>query len=251
VLRVLLRVVVLSALVAVGWLLGSGLSHADEDPGLPGANLISAVNAQPANGAAGSIVERALSTTSAPRLAVQPTKKIGILRPIVRAVGGAKPLTDVLAPVPRPLSRPAAHHTAMRPAAPIDKVAPVSPTAPAIAPPAGAAAAVPDAPATPVRHVTPAAVLCAPAAPATQPVPAQLPVRDDPVSPTPASPPGSTPPTCAVGSTSSGANTKNAPDFAVHDSAAASNLALPDGPLQIDGSDPPRSLAVQPSTSPD
>ena len=250
VLRALLRVVVLSALVAVGWLLGSGLSHADEDPGLPGAGLISAVNAQPTDGAAGSIVEKALSTTSAPRLAVQPAKKIGILRPIVHAVGSAKPLTNVLTPLPRPLSSPAPRHTAMPPAAPIDKVAPVPPTAPAIAPLAGPAP-VPDAAPTPVRHVAPAVVLCAPAAPAAQPGPAQPPLRNGPVSPVPASPPGSTPPTCAVGSTSSGASTKNAPDFAVHNGGAASNLALPDGPLQIGGSDLPRSLAVQPSTSPD
>lgn len=261
-LRALLRVVILGALVVVGWLLGAGLSHADDDPGLPGAGLISAVNARSADGpstagfgvgvphAAGSFVEKALSTAAAPRLAVQPAEKVSILRPVVHAVGSAKPLIDVLAPLPRPLSSPAPHSTVVRSAAPADKVVPVPPAAPTIAPAAGAPAVTTAIP-TPVRHVTPTAVLCSPAVSAARPVPAQPPLRDGPVNPAPESPPGSTSSPCILGSASSGASTKTAPDFAVHESGATSNLRQPDGSLRFGGSDLPQSLAVQPSTSPD
>ncbi|MBV8996138.1 MAG: hypothetical protein JO287_21110 [Pseudonocardiales bacterium] len=259
VMRALLRAVVLSGLVAVGWLLGSGLSHADEDPGWPGVEQIHAVHAgsdaEPSAGIvgrpiAGSIVERVLSDAPAPRLAVQPIKKIGILRPIVHAVGSAKPVTDVLTPLHRPLSAPAPAGTAARSAAPAAEVAPMSPPAPAITP-AVAAPAAPDPAFAPVRHATPTGALCSTTVTAAQSVPAQTALSEDPGFPAPASPPGSTSSPCMIGSTSSGSNTKNAPDFATHDSWATGNLAQPDGPLLLSGSDLPRSLALKPSTSPD
>ena len=80
VMRALLRAVVLSGLVAVGWLLGSGLSHADEDSGWPGVGQIHVVSAgsdaEPSAGivgrpAAGSIVERILSLPLFPTMTDQ------------------------------------------------------------------------------------------------------------------------------------------------------------------------------------
>lgn len=256
--RALLRAAVLSGLVVVGWLLGSGLSHADEDPGLPGSGLIHVINAgssdadPSASYVVHSTVARVLPAASAPRLAVQPAEKVGILRPIMHAVGSAKPLTDALGPVPRPLAGPAPHKALphkvpMRSAAPAQKVAPVSPAAPTIAP----AAAAPTPVVTPVRHATPTVVPCSPAVTATQAVPAQPLLRNGPVNPAPASPPGGTSSPCVIGSTSGGASTKNAPDFTVHDSWATGSLAQPDGSLQLSGSDLPRSLSAKPSTSPD
>ncbi|MDQ3825736.1 MAG: hypothetical protein M3319_10495 [Actinomycetota bacterium] len=259
VMRALLRAVVLSGLVAVGWLLGSGLSHADEDPGLPGVGQIHVVSAgsdaEPSAGivgrpAAGSIVERILSDAAAPRLSVQPIEKIGVLRPIVHALGNAKPVIDVLTPLPRPLSAPAPHRTAVRSAAPTAKVAPMSPPAPAITP-AVAAAAAPDPALTSLRRAAPTVVPCLATVAFAQSVPAQPAVSEDPRDPAPARPPGSTSTPCMIGSTSSGSNSKNASDFATHDSWASGNLARSDGPLLLSGSDLPRSLALKPSTSPD
>lgn len=273
VLRVLLRAVVLTGLVTVGWLLGSGLSHADEDPGLPGTGLIPVVGGSHDTmsgasfgmpSAAGPTVARLLSAAAAPRLPAQPAGKVGILRPLVHAAGKAapltksltkpltKPLAEVLSPLPRPLSSPAAHATPVRPAASPDKVAPVPPAAPAMAPTIATAAVPARAPAlVPMRRVAPGEVHCSPAVKAAQPAPAQPPPHDSgPADPAPASPPGNTP-SCMIGGTSAGASTKNATDFAVHHSAVAGNHAQPDGALRLGGSDFPRSLAVKPSTSPD
>jgi hypothetical protein len=278
VLRVLLRAVILTGLITVGWLLGSGLSHADEDPGWPGTGVVHVLDtgSSDTTSSAGSgmpsaaepTVARLLSAASPPRLPVQPTEKVGILRPVVHAVGKAapltksltkpltksltKPLAKVLSPLPRPLSSPAAHATAVQPAASADKVAPVSPAALAIAPTvATAAAPAPASALIPVWHAAPAQVHCQPGVKAAQPAPAQPPLPDSgPADPAPTNPPGNAP-SCMIGSTSSGASTKTAPDFAVHDSATAGNDAQPEGALQLGGSDLLRSLAVKPSTSPD
>ena len=259
VMRALLRAVVIGGLVAVGWLLGSGLSHADEDPGLPGTGLIDVVNtgsdAEPSAGivgrlTAGSIVKRALSDAPAPRLPLQPAEKIGLMRSIVHAVGSVKPVTDVLAPLPRPLSAPAPDRTAVRSAAPAAKVTAVPPAAPTITPTVAPVAA-PGPALTPVRHATPTAVLCSTTVTAVKPVPAQPPLSGNPVDPAPASPPGSMSSPCMIGSTSSGSSAKNASDFATHDSGATGSLAQSRDPLLLSGSDLLRSLSVKPSTSPD
>jgi len=257
VMRALLRAVVISGLVAVGWLLGSGLSHADEDPGWPGAGQIHLVDAgsdaDPGAGivgrpTAGSIVDRVLSDAPAPRLAAQPIKKIGILRPIVHAVGGLKPVTAVLTPLPRTLSAPAPHRAAvLTTAAPAATVAPMSPPAPAITPPVAAPASA----LTPVRHVAPAVVLPSTTVAAAQSAHSQPPLSGAPVDPAPPSPLGTTSSMCIIGTTSGGPSTKNASDFALHDSGTTGNLAQSDDPLLLTASDLPRSLAVKPSTSPD
>lgn len=255
VMRALLRAVVISGLVAVGWLLGSGLGHADEDPGWPGVGQIHLVDAgsdaEPSAGIvgrpmAGSIVERVLSDAPAPRLPVQPIEKIGILRPIVHAVGSAKPVIDVLAPLPRLLSAPAPHATAVPAAAPAAEVAPMSPPAPAIT----SAAAAPAPALAPVRHAAVTAALCSTTTTAAKSPPAQPPLSRGPVDPAPASPLGTTSSPCIIGSTSGGSGTKNASDFAMHDGVTG-NVAQSDGPPLLSGSDLPRSLAVEPSTSPD
>lgn len=258
VMRALLRALVVGGLVAVGWLLASGVGHADEDPGWPGTGLIHVADAQPSGDVAGfggqatvrSIVDRTLSTTSVPRLSVQPALKAGILQPVVHAAGTAKPLTHVLAPLPRPLSAPTPHDNASWPATHPDTVTPAPSPAPATAPAPVAAPVLVAAPTT-AHHVTPPTVLCSPVAPAAQPISVQPPPRDAPLAPLPAGPSGSTSSPCVIGSTSSGANTKNAPDFAVHDGQLPSGLLQPDGPLLGSGSDLPRSLSVPPSTPPD
>jgi hypothetical protein len=259
VMRALLRALVVGGLVAVGWLLGSGLSHADEDPGLPGVGQIHVISAgsdaEPSAGIvghplAGSIVERVVSAASSPRLPVQPIEKISVLRPIVHAVGTAKPLSDVLRPLPHLLSAPAPHGTVVRSAGPAVKVAPMSPPAPALTS-AVAAAAAPDRALTSTRHATPTVTPCSTTATEAQSVPTQIALSKDPVNPAPASPPGSTSSPCMIGSTSSGSNTKNAPDFATHDSWTTGNLTQPDGPPLLSGSDLPPSLALKPSTAPD
>lgn len=258
VMRALLRAVVIGGLVAVGWLLGSGLSHADEDPGLPGTGLIDVVNtgsdAEPSAGivgrlTAGSFVKRALAGAPAPRLPLQPAEKIGLVRSIVHAVGSVKPVTDVLTPLPRPLSAPAPDRTAVRSATPAAKVAALPPAAPTITP--MVAPVAPGPALTPVRHATPTAVLCSTTVAAVKPVPAQPPLSGIPVDPAPASPPGSMSSPCMIGSTSSGSSAKNASDFATHDSGATGSLAQSRDPLLLSGSDLLRSLSVKPSTSPD
>jgi hypothetical protein len=278
VLRVLLRVVVLTGMIVAGWLLGSGLSHADEDPGLPGAGVLHAVSTGSSGttssarfdvpGTAKPTVAKLLSATSGPRLPIKPAEKLGILRPVVHVVGKAAPLTksltkplagpvtELLSPVPKPLFGPASHASAVHPATSADKAAPASPAAPTMASPAAptmATAAVPSSAAalTPVRHASPTRVHCSPGVNAVPPALGQQLLPDSgPIDPAPASPPGNTP-SCMVGSASSGASTKNAPDFAIHGSAMADNRVQPDGALQLSGSDLPRSLAVKPSTSPD
>lgn len=269
VMRVLVRWVMLGGLVTVGWLLGSGTSHADEDLGQPGTDLI--VNTVPFHGgpfhggssdrsgmspSVSSLVKKALSSTSVPRLPVQPPVKVHVPRPILNPVGVPKPLAEVLTPVvrtlpgPAALSSPAPHHVTVQPSAPAPRPVTVLPAASALATGASqpAAAVLP-----PVHHAAPAMVLRVPAQPAADPLTVQPAIGDDagPLTPMPASPPGSTTSPCMVGSAGSGTSTKIAPDIAVRDGCTTGNLAALPGLLSRDVSDLPRSLSGQPSTSPD
>ena len=262
--RPLLRVVVLGGLVAVGWLLGAETGHADEDPGLPGSGLIHIVNAATFDGgssgragaqtAVGRTVTRVLSTASAPQLPIEPPVKVGILRPIVDAVGLPTPLSNVLAPVSRPLSGTAPHRVTSRVPAQADLLATADlPTAPGSAP-AASTASVHTAVFTlaPLRHAAPSVPLYSFAQFAVEPVIVQPALGDDvPVDPGPVSPPGSGPSACLVNGTGSSASTKNAPDVAVQSGDAMAHPAAP-GDLSSRGtSDLPPSLSAQPSTSPD
>lgn len=258
--RALVRLVVLGALVTVGWLLGSGTSHADEDLGQPGTGLIHVINTAASSddrsgdqlGMPPSVrptVKNVLSSASVPRLSAQPPVKVRILRPIVNAVDVTKPLTQALTPVSRPLAGTAPQPTAAQSRVSTDQPA----TAPAVA------AAVPT-PAVPtpagpvhsaVRDAVPAGALGAPAQPAADTMTVPVAIGDGPVAPMPASPPGSTTSPCVIGGTGGGTSAKGASDVAVRDGWAMGSLVQPHGLRVGDTSDLPRSLSAQPSTSPD
>lgn len=261
VVRALLRVVLLGGLVVVGWLLGSGISYADEDLGQPSPGLIHVANAVPFDdgsddgfgtpAAVEPIVKKVLSTAATPRLPVQPPAQVSILRPIVKAVGIAKPLDQAL-PVSRPLSGPAQHSAPARqmatmpPSTKADRSATVSPAVLTVAA-QGAASAPASAPAV---HAKPAMVY-SPAQLAAEPMILRPALGDGPVSPMPGNPLESTASLCTIGGAGGGAGSKNGPDVAVHDSWLTDGLTQPYGLLERDTSGLPRSLSVQPSTSPD
>ena len=272
VMRALVRLMVLGGLVTAGWLLGSGISHADEDSGQPGAGLIHIANAASTIGGSGDqfgvpsveptvkrarVVKKILSGASAPRLSVQPPVKLNILHPVlhpvVDAVGVPKPLVKALVPVAQPLSGPAPHRIAVQSPAQPDRPTATPSKASAVAVPIAAAATrIPAVPVLfPVRHAAPTVALCSPAQHAVDPVPVQPALSDGPVTPIPASPPGSTTSPCMIGGSGGGPTTKNISDVAVREGWTTGNLAQPDGLLSRDTSDLPRSLSVQPSTSPD
>jgi hypothetical protein len=271
--RALMRLVVFGSLVAAGWLLGSGISHADEDPGQPGTGLIHVLNMASVNGGSGDqfgglpsvepvvkrmpVVKRVLPSAPVPRPSVQPPVKVSLLRPVVDAVSTPNPLAKGLIPVARPLSELAPHHAAAPSPAHADQPATLRPTAPAVAAPTvvapgvAAEARTPVVPVlTPLRHTLPA-VLCSPDQHPADSAPALLTIKDSPGAPIPASPPGSTTSPCTIGGTGSGASTKNAPDATVRDGWMTENLTQPRGLLSRDTNDLPRSLSPQPSTSPD
>ena len=265
VVRALLRAVLLGGLVVVGWLLGAGISYADEDLGQPSPGLIHVANAVPFDdgsddglgtpAAVEPIVKKVLSTAATPRLPVQPPTQVSILRPIVKAVGIAKPLNQAL-PVSRPLSRPLsgpAQHSAparqmatMPPSTKADRSAAVSPVVLTVAA-QGAASAPASAPAV---HAKPA-MIYSPAQLTAEPMTLRPALGDGPVSPMPGNPLGSTASLCTIGGAGGGASSKNGPDVAVHDSWLTDGLTQPYGLLERDTSGLPRSLSVQPSTSPD
>jgi len=275
VVRVLSRALVLGGLVVAGWLLGSGVSLANENLAQPGTGLIQLVSdpgirdpgaraAQSAEKSSGqfgmpptatSAVARARSAISVSERFLQPPVKLGVLKPVVTAVGIPKPLVHVSARhVLATLSRPAKYATGIRSQTPADEPATILPTEPAVRAAAATAPAPTLGPATvltQVDHALPAIPICAAAAPAADPFAGQLALGDDPAAPVPVSPPGSTVSPCMIGSAGSGAGTKSAPDVAVNDSWASTALALRHRLLYLSASDLPRSPAAQPSTSPD
>jgi hypothetical protein len=269
VMHALLRVVVLAGLVIAGWLLGSGIGHADEDLGQPGTGVVQLGSdprdsAAPSDGGSGSqlgvspmpavqpaavsILKGALPDASVPRLPVHP---VDVLKPVVRAVDVPKTLTHVLAPMSRPMSGPARHDSGIRPQAPADKPMPVPPDKPVSAAPAPAPALGAATVRSTVDHALPTAPVCAAAAPVADPFAGGRALGEDPVAPVPASPPDSTTAPCMIGSAGSGAGNKGAPDVTVNESSATAGLAHTHRLLYLSASDLPRSPAEQPSTSPD
>lgn len=280
VMRALSRVVVLGGLVVAGWLLGSGVGLANEDLGQPGTGLVQVLSdpgasdpgarsAQSDGGSGGplgvpltvgSAVTRVRSAIWVPQRSVQPPGKLGVLEPVVNAVGVPKPLVQVLGPhvlAPQVLaspSRPAKYGTGIRSQTPAGELATVLPAEPAVrAATATAPAPTPERATvlTTVGHALPAAPTRAVAVPAADPFAGQPAPGDDPTAPVPASPPGSTTSPCMTGSTGSGAGTKSAPDVAVNDSWASTGLAPIHRLRYLIASDLARSPAAQPSTSPD
>jgi len=232
--RALLRVVVLGGFVVGAWLLGSGTGHADDDLGVPPM--------------VGSAVPSVLSATSLPQLPVQPPVNVGVLRPVVNAVGVPKLLT----PVSRPLAGPAQRGAAIRSLAPAEEAMVVPPAAPAVRA-AAATTSVPGLAAvlTAVRHASPTVPVHAAAHHVADAFAGPSALDTDPVTPVPASPPGSTTSPCLIGSTAGGASTKSATDLAVNTSWATALLVPMHRLLYLGTSDLQRSPAARPSTSPD
>jgi len=262
VVRALLRFVLLAGLVIAGWLLGSGVGHANEDQAQPGIGFGQLANdpvdiAASSDGGSGtqpglppmvassmhSVLSRAV-----PRLPVQP---VDVLRPVVRAVAVPRPLTHVLATVSRPISASPQHGAGIRSQQPVHELAAVPPTAPVVR----AAAATVPAPATTsapaVGHAQPRVPACASAASAAIPAAEELAFGGEPASPIPASPPDSSTAPCMIGSASGGGGTKGSPDLAVTENGTDAGLVSTHRLGYLSGSDYPRSAAEQPSTSPD
>jgi hypothetical protein len=267
VVRALLRLVVLAGLVIAGWLLGSGVGHANEDLGQPGAGL-SQLASDPvdigasSDGGSGtqaglppmvaSAMHSVLSHASVPRLSVQP---VDVLKPVVRAVTVPRPLTQVLTTVSRPMSAPTQHSAGIRSQQPAHELAAVPRTAPVVRPAGATATAATSAPAV-AAHAQPHAPACTPAASAANPLATALAsdvlaLGGDPASPIPTSPPDSSTAACMIGSASGGGGAKGSPDLAVTESGTNAGMASTHRLGYASGSDLPRSAAEQPSTSPD
>lgn len=282
VMRALIRLAVLGGLVIAGWLLGSGISHANEDFGQPDTGLVQLVSnrvdrATASDGnsgrpvdeppAVGSIVKKALSAAPIKRLPVQPPvqadvpKSFGALQPTV-----LKPLAPALAPVTRTVSGTVA---VVRPQAPAEKSVAVPPAAstietiaapapvhplvstprPAIVAASEPAIGLADAPArTSVDRVSPAVPVSATAVGLPAPGPAP---GNSPVDPVPASPPATTTAPALAGSSGGGAGAKGVPIATMNDPWTMAGLT-PTHRLRYRGAgDLPRSPAEDPSTSPD
>ncbi|MGH3618520.1 MAG: hypothetical protein ACRDQV_10935, partial [Pseudonocardiaceae bacterium] len=159
VVRALLRFVVLAGLVIAGWLLGSGVGHANEDLGQPGVGLGQLASdpvdiAASSDGGSGtqaglppmvaSAMHSVLSHASVPRLSVQP---VAVLKPVMRAVAVPRPLTQVLTTVSRPMSAPTQHSAGIRSQQPAHELAAVPRTAPVVRPASATTPAATSAPA--------------------------------------------------------------------------------------------------------
>jgi hypothetical protein len=270
VVRALLRFVVLTGLVIAGWLLGSGVGHANEDLGQPGTGVVRLASdpgdiAGPSAGgsdaqfglppAVTSTVKGALSQASISRLPVRPVdvlKTVSVLKPVVRAVGLPRPLTHVLATASHPLSAPAPDNAGVRSQEPAHLLAAVPPAAPAVRAPAMAAPPpTVTAVSTTAGHIPSHAPVCAFAAPAEHPLADELVLAGDPVAPMPTSPPDSATAPCMIGSAAGGGGTKGSPDLAVTENWANAGLASTRGLGHLSARDLPRSPAEQPSASPD
>lgn len=262
--RALLRFAVLAGLVTAGWLLGAGVSHANENPGQPGTGMgrlasdpvdiaaSSDGDSSPESGLpsiVGSSLHSVLSR-SVPRLPVQP---VDVLKPVVRAVAVPRPLTHVIATVSRPMSAPTPHDAGVRSQQPVHELAAVPPTAPVVQ----AAVATVPAPATSsapavARHAQSHGAACTPAVPAAPALAPDVVALDGhPASPTPTSPPDSSTAPCMIGSASGGGGVKGSPDLAVTENGTDAGLSSMHRLRYLSGSGLPRSAAEQPSTSPD
>ncbi len=264
VMRALLRFVVLAGLVIAGWLLGSGVGHANENLGQPGVGLGQLASdpvdiAASSDGGSGtqaglppmvaSAMHSVLSHASVPRLSVQP---VDVLKPVVRAVAVPRPLTQVLTTVSRPMSAPTQHSAGIRSQQPAHELAAVPRTAPVVRPASATTPAATSAPAV-AAHAPPHAPACAPAANPRDTALASdvLALGRDPASPIPTSPPDSSTASCMIGSASGGGGTKGSPDLAATESGTNAGMASTHRLGYLSGSDLPRSAAEQPSTSPD
>lgn len=269
VMRALCRVAVLSGLVIAGWLVGAGISHADEDPGGPRGGLSQVADATPSgDGSTGSFdVGRMIKSTVGAALAPNPMSRVplhppavnrGVLTPlhrpltaVMKSVSIPQRLTPVLTPVNRILPVPAQHSPAPQPPAPVGT--PVAAPAPQAAPTVRPAIEKPPAPVLiPDTRTGPRTITaCAPAPPAAQHAARPPALHDAYPAPDPSAPPDDPLVTCMIGSTGGSAGTRGAPDVTQAGSRMGTRL-VPIHTLRYTGaSDLPRSLAARPSTSPD
>lgn len=273
VMRALLRLVVLGSLITAGWLLGSGTSHADEDPDQPETGLVQLVSDRIARTAApdvrpggrvelppavGSTAKKALSTVRVQRLPVQPPvmadvpKPAGLgqpdilkpLAPATRAVSESVPAVQPPEPASRSAAVPPAAPTMQAIAAPV----PVLTTNPAAVAASEPTAGLADTSArSSVGHVPTGAPVSA-AADTVGELPAP---GDGPAAPVPASPPASTTAPSLTGSSGGGAGTKGVPIVAVQHTWTMAGLTPTHRLRYLGAGDLPRSPAAEPSTFPD
>ncbi len=278
VMRALLRLVVLAGLVLAGWLLGSGISHADEDLGQPDDGLVRLVSDR-LDRAAGSdarpggrlgvpstvrstvkkTVKKTLSTAPLPRLPVPPPVKVDVPKPLASSLEPVARTVSGLVPATRPQT-PADNAAAVAPAAPAVRAmaapAPMPAAQPATAPIFGPVTGPPTGSATgPTRALAHTRIDYVPltvAFIATTDTPGELPVPGNgPAAPLPASPPATTTAPSLTGSSGGGAGSKGIPIVAVNDPWAMTTLTPTHRLRYLEASDLPRSPAAEPSTSPD
>jgi hypothetical protein len=276
VMRALLRLAVLGGLVLAGWLLGAGISHADEELDSPDNGLVRLVgdrleqttgsDARPSSrlgvpSAVGSTVKKALSTTSIPQLPVQPPVKVDVsrplastLQPVSQTVSGLVRATGHKAPADSAAAVSPAVPTVRAAAAPAPRPATRPTAAPANAPILGPVAGPMTRPATGLTapaHPNADRTSLVAAANATTDSVSQLPASGNgPAAPLPASPPATTTAASITSSSGGGAGTKGIPIVAVNDAWTIAPLVLTHR-LRLGAGDLPRSPAVEPSTSPD
>ncbi len=252
VIRALLRVAVFGGLVIAGWLLGSGIGQAQECPvheylGPQDNSLVRLVEIPPPDEGSGglrgtpptvrSTVAGVLRAVPVPRLPVRPAQ-VPALAPLL------DPVSQLAAPAPVTLWRPAAHQPAVVPPQPAASPAPAVRAAPATA---TVLRPVDDGPAaTPVY---------AAAHPVADPLADQVAwpsaLGGSPAAPAPASPPGTTTAPCPGGNAGGGTTTQSVPSVTFSDRWAADGLASTHCRLGAGASGIPRSAAQRPSTSPD
>ena len=251
------RVAVLGGLVIAGWLLGSGIGHAQQELApqdfgqqenivrlvafpLPDDDSAGPLGAPPT---VKSTVTSVLRAVPVPRLPVRPPQ-IPVLTPVLA------PVSKLAAPAPVTRSHIQSQPTTMQVK---DVPPPVSPAEPTVR------AATVVAPA-PVHTASPAAAACKAAHPVADPLADQVAdpsvgkspgLGHGPAAPAPASPFGTTTAPCPSGSTGSGGITGCAQPVALSDGLAGMDPASTYCLLCADVSGMPLAAAQRPSTSPD
>lgn len=249
--RALLRVALLGGLVIAGWLLGSGTSLADEDPGHK--NLVEYTGLSGLVKASSPDGEFSGPLGAPP--AVEPTLQ-GMTRaapvhvPVVTPVL-ARVSELVAAPVVEPVATLATHAPAATPRAAVDKPTP-APLAPVpLAGPAVQAGPAPAHASSTVDEVASATQVSTIARPVASQFAGPPALGGAPAAPVPASPPGTTTTACPVGSSGGGTTTAKGAHFATLGDRWAMADLTPRHRLHTSSGSIPRSAAEQPTSSPD
>jgi hypothetical protein len=258
----LLRVAVLGGLVIAGWLLGSGISQAQQELApqdvrqqgnivqlagfpLPDDDSAGALGATSASSTVKSTVTGVLRAVPVPRLPLRPPQ-VPVLAPVLA------PVSKLAAPAPvtrsHAQSQPTTQHVMVGPP-------PAAPAEPTVRP-----ATVAPAPVHTVYNASPAAATCIAAHPVADPLADQ--VADPsvekfsapgsgPAAPAPASPFGTATAPCPSGGTGSGGVTGGAQPVTMSDGVFGMDPASTYCLRCADLSGMPLAAAQRPSTSPD